>query len=139
MFFDEGMAVGIDKNTHCVLSSIDRLGMASLEALSESMSVMNEVLDSGVELQPTIRPLVDMSGVYEGFRAIDGAFNREQVHVISRNQIASKVNASHYGNVPGAAPTSYQFIQNNYSPKALSSSEIYRNTNNQFAMLKRRT
>ena len=30
----------------------------------------------------------------------------------------------------------YQFIQNNYSPKALSRIDIYRQTRNQFAMLK---
>lgn len=34
---------------------------------------------------------------------------------------------------------SYQFVQNNYSPKALSRIDIYRDTKNQFAQFKEAT
>ena len=38
--------------------------------------------------------------------------------------------------VNGSNPI-YQFTQNNYSPKALSRAEIYRQTKNQFSVMKR--
>ena len=41
--------------------------------------------------------------------------------------------------VPAAKGNSYSFVQNNYSPKALSNMEIYRQTKNQFAAMKEAT
>ena len=40
---------------------------------------------------------------------------------------------------PAAKGNSYSFVQNNYSPKALSNMEIYRQTKNQFAAMKEAT
>jgi hypothetical protein len=46
------------------------------------------------------------------------------------------VESSQNGVNNNTSGNTYQFTQNNYSPKALSRAEIYRQTKNQFAAMK---
>ena len=50
----------------------------------------------------------------------------------AQNEMESEADTSSGGN------TTYQFTQNNYSPKALSAIEIYRQTKNQFSAFERK-
>jgi hypothetical protein len=79
---------------------------------------------SALDLNPVITPELDMSNV------------ENQLGGLSANIRANKYGSYDGQNEGTGAARSINFTQNNYSPKALSRYEIYRNTQNQLSMLK---
>lgn len=97
---------------------------------------INEALTSGIETEPVIRPVLDLSNVYNGMGEINSMFGYQ-----SANEINSSINAAReVQNGPQIATTADKpsgttvnnFTQNNYSPKTLSRREIARDTRSLF-------
>ena len=113
------------------------IGRASLDGMVEIISKVADVLDSGIDINPTIRPTLDLSNVEANASKLNALFSRNRAVSInagmndrtSTSEIQNGTKTATAGNV-------YQFTQNNYSPKALSRIEIYRQTKNQFSSLK---
>jgi gas vesicle protein len=103
--------------------------------LSHIKSVLNEEL----ELTVTIRPVLDMSDI--GYGPL-GSLVADALTVDvseSRNRALQVASSPNSGSATGATsnqPNSVYFVQNNYSPKALSRIDIYRQTKNQISTLK---
>ena len=89
-----------------------------------------------MDLQPTIRPVLDLSGVRSEANHLSAILSKGQAIKISsfmnRDLSVSDQNAE---TIPSVGNT-YSFVQNNYSPKALSRIDIYRQTKNQFSVWK---
>ena len=89
---------------------------------------------------PVITPVVDLSGVKKSAQTVSGMFNAT-TGVRATGTIAAYTDTG-TGNKSGAnqngsnSSVTYNFNQVNNSPKALDRSEIYRQTNNQFATLR---
>lgn len=104
--------------------------------LASAISKISDEIDSGINAQPTIRPVLDLSDVKLGARNLDALLSRDQAVTIGasingrQQQVEVGQNAASTGN------SSISFVQNNYSPKALSRIEIYRQTDNQISRLK---
>lgn len=97
---------------------------------SKVIASINEALLSGIDTEPVIRPVLDLSNVYTGVGELNSMFGYE-----SANQINGYMNsAREIQNRPlVTAPverggTTNYFTQNNYSPKSLSRAEIARDT-----------
>ena len=106
------------------------------EGLRNAVSKIGDFIENGIDSQPTIRPLLDLSDVTEGAGRLSALLSRNQAMKISAGMESESGSVVQNG---GATPTSgnnYNFIQNNYSPKALSRIDIYRQTKNQFSALK---
>lgn len=108
---------------------------------------VNNVMKSTEDYEPTIRPVLDLSDVEDGMRVIDNYMGREQTIRVQSTQSKTKQRRQEIQNGSNqpkdkrdteTSGTTYNFTQNNYSPKALSRSEIYRQTRNQFSQLKGR-
>jgi hypothetical protein len=110
--------------------------------LTAILTHVREVLDKGLELTMTIKVVLDMSSVEAGLGAmpsLGGGLNVSDSVNSALAAAASQVSETKYdlsGNPSANDGTTYNFTQNNYSPKALSATDIYRNTKNQFALLK---
>lgn len=106
------------------------------EGLRNAVSKIGDFIENGIDSQPTIRPLLDLSDVTEGAGRLSALLSRNQAMKISAGMEREGGSVVQNG---GATPTSgnnYNFTQNNYSPKALSRIDIYRQTKNQFSALK---
>ena len=85
-----------------------------------------KMLSDEVE-DPVIKPVLDLSNITSGAKALNNMFSTSQVMSASASMSAlqnEQLNGARLGTT---------FIQNNYSPKALSRTEIYRQTKNQFS------
>ena len=91
---------------------------------------------SGIEIQPTIRPVLDLSNVSKGVGKLTALTSRTQVMKISAGMNRESGGTNQNGNDKTSVSNNYNFTQNNYSPKSLSRIDIYRQTKNQFAALK---
>lgn len=144
-YFDLGFANGILDYADTVAKASENI---ATEAISTAQIIAENIaatMDEDFEYEPTIRPVLDMDEVDSGLNAFDRSFANRSMNLagsIDRvrkaapaDKYAENVNPSQNQN--GGA-TTYNFTQNNYSPKALSRIDLYRQTNNQFAMMKER-
>lgn len=141
----EGFALGISDQTKMVANSAASMGESALSSLKDSMSGMSMAMMSDMDMQPTIRPVLDLSAVKKDSSLINGMITPPSLSVSGTYAKATvlstaaqenqKITPNKGTDVPPAG-TKIEFTQINQSPKALSEIDIYRRTNNQLSKLK---
>ena len=144
-FFDLGLSNGIYDYADRVQKATEEISNRALSTAQIIAENIAATMDEDFEYEPTIRPVLDMDEVDSGLNAFDRSFANRSMNLagsIDRvrkaapaDKYAENVNPSQNQN--GGSNT-YNFNQYNYSPKALSRIDLYRQTNNQFAMMKER-
>lgn len=141
----QGFAGGIDDNADKVQSSADGVAEGTLDAFRSAMNAVDDILDETMDKDPTIRPTLDLSQVEnasKGYSSLfsdptitpNAAYNNVNAISSSRSSVKEPVE-----DTTSSGNTYYNFTQNNTSPKALSPVDIYRQTKNQFSLLKGKT
>ena len=129
-----GFAKGIEAGEKDVEGSADSMAKTAIDSTKRTISMLADAINGDLDTQPTIRPVLDLSNVESGARNLNAMLSRDQAMSISSSM--SRREAASY-NQNGESTTGsgavYQFTQNNYSPKALSRIDIYRQTKNQFS------
>ena len=105
--------------------------------LQDAIAKVVDMMDENIDYQPTIRPVLDLSEVESKSHKLNTLFSRTQAITLGGSINASKSHENQNGDSGSNGGTSYNFTQNNYSPKALSRTEIYRQTKNQFSAMER--
>ena len=144
----EGFVIGLLNLVSSAKNAGTELADGAIDSITEAIGKARDVLENTEATQPTIRPVVDLSDVSNKARTINQTFsaNRRFSVGVTASKVASASAgfSSSQNGVSNSESTSggsskvnnISFTQNNYSPKALSRSEIYRDTSNQFSMLK---
>lgn len=140
-----GMSIGFQNMEGEVSRSATRVSEETITAARDTIGQLADIIDTDPTLHPQIAPVVDLTHIRSGFNKLGSM----KTPVISTYVTGARVNAvanslsSHENGIKQPVPQNNQngpqvveFVQNNYSPKALSRSEIYRNTNNQFTAFK---
>lgn len=146
-FFDKGIIEGIFSLSKKVSSSATDVGKGAVSSMQKALTGVADILESqNGSLSPVITPVIDMTDVDSGLNDISDRLSANRTLAISgvanmATKVASGMNASkdvvQTGvQNPAQSSVNYVFNQNNYSPKALSRLDIYRQTQNQFAKLK---
>jgi len=140
MFIDRGLAGGILKFANVVLDATDELGSKALSGFNNIVTKISDTLNSNMDFSPSIRPVVDLSGIEQGSQLAnkllsDSKFN---MSLAAKKASSAMVTASTdtSGLVPTVGATTVSLTQNNYSPKELSRIDIYRQTRNQLLQTK---
>lgn len=112
------------------------IARSSIDGLNDIISRIADYVDADMDVQPTIRPVLDLSAVEAGTGRLNALFSRNQALSVSTgmNDRVSEIEVQNGESSPTG--NTYQFTQNNYSPKALSRIDIYRQTKNQFSAMK---
>lgn len=105
--------------------------------LGNAIAKVKDMIDNGVDGQPMIRPILDLSDVEEKSHRLNTMFSRSQALTVSTGIAAARGRNLQNEDTNPNTGNSYNFTQNNYSPKALSRTEIYRQTKNQFSAMER--
>ena len=136
--FMEALSNGIKNGSSIVFNVVAGVGDTAVEKLKSAMEQISEAVNSSIDTEPTIKPVLDLSNVESGSAKLATMISRNHALSISdsMNDSGSEGQNGTSGSSGGAT---YNFTQNNYSPKALSSTDIYRQTKNQFATLKKVT
>ena len=113
------------------------MAAAAKNGLSNAISKVRDFVGGNIDVQPTIRPVLDLSEVRSGAHTLSALLSKRQAMSISAG--IERQNSGVVQNEEDISPkagNSYSFVQNNYSPKSLSRIDIYRQTKNQFSALK---
>ena len=141
-FADMGLAVGFERYSHLAEDEAEGVGYSTLDILRDAMSGISESLTGELDMTPTIRPVIDMTDVKAGAKDISALMSSKHALSLSGTKaVALAAQSSDHREINsanGVTSAGQQFIfnQTNNSPKALSRIDIYRQTKNQFSMLK---
>lgn len=133
-----GAALGVDDNARLASDAVVDMGDNMIDAMAKSLTGMSKVLGSDlIDFDPTITPVLDLSQVEKSAADMAKLFDIPTLNIsaAATNAIAAKSSVdqsrtSAQDEQPAASGTTYNFTQNNTSPKALPPAEVYRNTNN---------
>ena len=141
-FTGEGFVNGLDSMTDKVASSATNMGSTAIDRIKQAIATITDTIEQDLDLSPTITPVVNLSEVQNGMDLLRRTMAKEDLSPTANN--ANRISALMSGTTSTAnavgsqatTATGMSFVQNNYSPKALTRLEIYRQTKNQFAQLK---
>lgn len=148
VYVGEGFVNGMNQMLSKVASTGADLGAEAMSSTEMALHGFADLLENGIDTEPTIRPVIDLSDVEAGLYTLNGLMSDRRTLALAgsvRNvnsaarqmstPVSTNDNSSANQNEP--APVVQEFNQYNYSPKALSRREIYRDTKNLFAIMKR--
>ena len=135
-YVPDGFAIGIVKRQKVVSESATAMSEAAINSTKKVLAKIGDYVDDKMNTKPVIRPVLDLSDVQSKMGALNSVFARRQVSAISAT-VGSNDNVHPLQPEASSSGVKYQFVQNNYSPKALSRVEIYRQTKNQFSAFER--
>ena len=117
----------------------EEIGNSAIVGLKDAIARIKDSVNDNIEAQPVIRPVLDLSNVEKNARKIDAAFSRSQaISISNQRRVSSEPVVQNGESALASGGSSFNFTQNNYSPKALSRIEIYRQTKNQFSAIERK-
>jgi tape measure domain-containing protein len=143
---NDGLAKGLTDTSKSVVDAAGGVGDDAAKAMTKSLSNISDAVNSNIDVNPTITPVLDLSQVRKEAKNMPpfAAPNVTPITAAASYQQAASISASEAnanaliprGHAGGGATALY-FEQNNYSPKALSDIEVYRQTNNLLSNVKR--
>lgn len=124
MYAMEGLALGLSQYSTLAEAAASETADNTAKTLN---GITNSVLDWDTDFNPVITPTLNLDNVTRGVREINDMFKETTLDTVVEDPAQ---------NGGTTAQPSTTFIQNNYSPKHLSSIDIYRQTRNQLSSLK---
>ena len=79
----EGLIVGMEKMTNLVYKSGSALGSTATDTISNAIRNLSTAVDTDIDTQPTIRPVLDLSNVESGVGSLNTMFNNQSVGVLA--------------------------------------------------------
>jgi tape measure domain-containing protein len=138
----EGLAIGLDRNTSAVRSA-EGLSTDVFNAMQQTLALIPTELQSMDEFQPTITPVLDLTGVRATAGQIAGLIPNTTlntgVSLQAAQTLASETRAREEAeseDTEEQSPREVNFTQNNYSPEALNTAKIHKQTRNLIALTK---
>lgn len=138
----EGMDDGLNSYVGIIAKSAESMGKGAINALSSSLSDISDVVGGHIDVKPVIAPVLDLTSVKKDADSIGAMLAANAITVDSSFTNAKQAQDGVPSNQPSQTDEASKdsrdltFIQNNNSPKALSSADIYRNTKNQLSQAK---
>lgn len=137
----QGLIKGLVEMSGSVEKAAAVTGQTAIEALRKSLA-FSDLVTGGVDIQPTITPVLDLSNVKKSAAQLGSILPGQSVSVDASYAKAKAISSDRMSTQEtvstdtAAVSKTVSFTQNNYSPKALSPAEIYRQTNNQISKAK---
>jgi len=141
-FSTEGLANGLTAFSSISEKAAGNLGKNTLKSLKKSMANAGDFMRfGGMDTQPTVRPVLDLTAIKRDAGLIGTIIGGQSLSVEGPTARVTAVSADYEDYQEAMAEangpkTEVNMTQNNYSPKALPASEIYRQSKNQMSILK---
>lgn len=74
-FVTEGLAIGIEGNTKLVANASENLASTAISGLKDAIKAATNLTDLGIDINPTITPILDLSNIEAGSTQLDKLTN----------------------------------------------------------------
>ena len=143
MFVAMGLAHGISDNSSRAEEASANMGNDVLDEFARMVEDIAASMDDVVDFEPTISPVLDLSDVESNASKLGNMLSAATVPIdVSLNK-ANAASSGYENNrdfedgYSGQTVNNFDYTQNNYSPKSLSETEVYRQTKNQLSSVKK--
>lgn len=139
----QGLVVGVNKQAGLVDDAMTGLGTSALSSMQDALSSASDLVNSNMNVNPTITPVIDLTEAQKGFSQLNSLSKSQLLNVSATTNKATSISATNSAAAAAAGLTStgdtsaVTFNQYNTSPKALSATDIYRQTNNQLSKVRK--
>jgi hypothetical protein len=139
-FTTDGLSGGLDKYSTNVSKSAATMANSALDTIKDTMSGLSDALSADMDMNPVVAPVLDLSQFRRDATQINSMLAAQQFAAdVSYAQAASISSDREAAQTTTESATPepvkvLEYTQNNYSPKALSDVEIYRQTKNQLSL-----
>lgn len=139
----KGLGEGLRASMPDIEKSAQGMGETAVDSLRKALSNMADMVTGDIDTRPVITPVLDLSGVKKDAGKLDRIFDGKKPPFspdssFAKAKYVSSSFASSQASTTDAQTVgnSVSFTQNNFSPRALTSAEIYRQTKNQLSTAK---
>ena len=73
-YLPEGLAIGIEDSTGVAVKSASNMAVSTIDGFKKGISNLKNAITTGIDAQPTIRPILDLSDVESGVKSIGNIF-----------------------------------------------------------------
>ena len=96
---DEGIVVGLEKYKGLVVDATEDVGATAVDSMTNAIAGVTDMINSDIDAQPTIRPVLDLTDIQNGAGLINGMFGMTpSVDVLSNvGSINSMMNKNQNG------------------------------------------
>ena len=128
-FLMQGLTNGISENTEQGIDAASTMAHDTVDALAKGFGNTKDIWNDafGSDMNPTIKPVLDLSQVEEQASKIQELLPQDDI----QENLSANMTTQLAGRAVQGAQSNVVFNQYNTSPKALSETEIYRQTHNQ--------
>jgi hypothetical protein len=137
----EGLIKGLDDDSALLGNKIGRIGEDAIGEFEKALDTAALSLQQTSNFNPTITPVLDLSGVQATAAGIQGMLGTKpfstDVSFQQANQLLAETSQTDNDPDKEEAVRSITFIQTNNSPESLNVARIYKNTNGQIERAKR--
>lgn len=129
----DGAVLGVRDGTGGLVKEMVTMAEKAQNGMNSVIAAIDTSIKNGIDYVPVITPVLDLTNFDAGVRGMRTSFvGADIVARLSADRTGSKEQSN---DISGVDTKQIQYIQNNYSPKALTTSEIYRQTNMQLGRL----
>jgi hypothetical protein len=138
----QGLANGFIKSSKFVTDALISATDSALDSMKSTMRRISDIVNLEMNPNPVITPVLDLSQVRSQASALEALTNVTPITAAASYNQASLISSAELAAqmeeiaAAGSLGPNVKFEQNNYSPKALTEIEIYRQTRNQLSQLK---
>lgn len=142
-YSSEGLAKGLDDYSYLAAKASEGIGSDIVNTLGKTISGLGDMINGDVDMNPVITPVLDLSDVRRDAAGLGTLLEARPLNVGGSYSGAASASAGYRSNLAAveseasaADGEGIMFVQNNYSPKAISPAETYRNTRSQLSIAK---
>lgn len=143
-FAGAGVVMGLRSMSSAVSEQASGIGKDAIFALQKSIAGISEFVLTDDLMSPVITPVLDLTQVTADATKLTDILAKTPVAVGASYSAAQRADVSHQANLEALAATAaagdttnVNYTQNNNSPKALSTADVYRGTSNQLSVIKK--
>lgn len=134
-YIAEGLALGIRENSFLGTDAAYEMAATTTDTFRNAFDNIDSMVSDEMNNDWSITPVINMDNIEDANKDIKKIFTNHDLEMIASNKQLQNEGKNSQQNTNANQPATYTITQNNYSPKALSRGEIYRQTKNLFSSL----
>lgn len=108
-----GMEKGLDDNAYRVANSASGMADSAINAMQSSISMIANAVNNNIDVNPTIRPVLDLSNVEAGARSLNGMLDNSQLSASLSGDMSRSIGTIQNGNNNGELLSAIKDLQGN--------------------------
>ena len=86
-YTSEGFAIGLDKYAHMASDSAGRLADNVIKSVKDPLSNISKILDENIDVNPTIRPVMDLSNIKNGSKLLNDMLGNQSINLNGNSRL----------------------------------------------------